>query len=416
MEAVREAIARSSRGTAPAERKRRMSRGGLRDDSSGDDSQNAASKAEGGTTAARDASTISQAEDEDGLESMSWWDALAPGHQRALMKRFVMQPLAVAPPRDLSRITKKLNVDEFSGAHGESVEVWLAKVATAAERQEVLDGEDWAPQQLFYGATARLHGAAGNWFIGMNPRIAPADRTFGHLASLLREAFGDHTSIFKTELKLLERKQQPAERLHDFASSLRAIGFGHGEIDQGCYVEAFISGINNPNIEALVRTKSPQTLEDAARIAVRVGGDYGEGFRVQDWRIAERRFGEDRHYGSDDDKHRRLATLRMKQGSHDMPPVYTYRGEQQTTTTERGLTAAALGAIADAVIVRLAGRNLQTSDEVITATTLSVTKTAIAANTAEAEMRPAAVALAGRSGATELLSGAQHAMQAGRRT
>ncbi|KAE9289731.1 hypothetical protein PR003_g25478 [Phytophthora rubi] len=149
-EAVREAIARSSRGTAPAERKRRMSRGGLRDDSSGDDSQNAASKAEGGTTAARDASTISQAEDEDGLESMSWWDALAPGHQRALMKRFVMQPLAVAPPRDLSRITKKLNVDEFSGAHGESVEVWLAKVATAAERQEVLDGEDWAPQQLFY--------------------------------------------------------------------------------------------------------------------------------------------------------------------------------------------------------------------------------------------------------------------------
>jgi hypothetical protein len=87
---------------------------------------------------------------------------------------------------------------------------------------------------------------------------------------------------------LAARVQQPGERLSDYAASLTSIGFGQ-RVPAESYVQAFINGINSATAALQVRTYAPQSLDEAVQFAEDKCGEYGEGFKVTDWRVAKRR-------------------------------------------------------------------------------------------------------------------------------
>ncbi|KAE9180551.1 hypothetical protein PF004_g24807 [Phytophthora fragariae] len=106
--------------------------------------------------------------------------------------------------------------------------------------------------------------------------------------------------MFRIQQRLAARVQQPGERLSDFATSLTSIGFGK-RVPVESYVEAFINGINNDTTATQVRTYEPTTLDEAVQFAEDKCGEYGEGFKVTDWRVAKRRYREEHEYGAEDD-------------------------------------------------------------------------------------------------------------------
>nr|KAE8924128.1 hypothetical protein PF009_g25637 [Phytophthora fragariae] len=60
-----------------------------------------------------------------------------------------------------------------------------------------------------------------------------------------------------------------------------------------------------------VRTSEPRTLDEAVQFAVDKCGEYGEGHRVTDWRVAKRRYREGRELAEDDaaaTKHKKVKT------------------------------------------------------------------------------------------------------------
>ncbi|KAE8986494.1 hypothetical protein PR002_g22338 [Phytophthora rubi] len=241
---------------------------------------------------------------DDELESMSWWGALTPGQQRSMMKRFIGQPAAMptaipplAPARRHKR--KKLWIDDFRATADESVEAWLATVPQEVQRQLALDGEVWTSEELYYGATAHLKGAASKWLIGISETLDSNERTFEQLTRKMRRKYGRRDNTWQIQQRLAKRVQQPGERLSDFADSLTDIGFGKRVLAES-YVEAFLNGINNEVTATQVRTAEPQTLEEAVQFAVDKCGEYGEGRKITDWRVAKKRYREDRELAEDE--------------------------------------------------------------------------------------------------------------------
>lgn len=219
-------------------------------------------------------------------ELLNWWEVVSVEQLRAIAASGGLT-------HKLHARKKKLSIEAFTGDNNEPVEAWLATVHNEVERQQTLNGEQWTSQQLFHGASACLKNKAARWFVNINARLEQEDRTFEHFAELLRSAFGHNESAFEVQLKVGRREQQPAERLHDFATSLRGIALGH-DVPEECLVEAFTSGINNQLTSTHVRVRGPQTLTDAVQLAVKTGGSYGVGYKIKDWRAAEQAYTDDR--------------------------------------------------------------------------------------------------------------------------
>ncbi|GMF40494.1 unnamed protein product [Phytophthora fragariaefolia] len=203
----------------------------------------------------------------DDLEYMTWWDALTPGQQRSMMRRFILVPpvaAAVAPPptsvaqqpivvpmeRPKTR-RKKLLISDFYSKADESVDAWLVSALTEADNQAHLGGDEWTVSDLYNGATQHLRGKSQKWFVTWSQHVKPEEET-------------------------LPRKQQPGERLSDFADSLGDIGFGQNVSDD-IYKEAFLSGMNKEVMATQIRTAKSETLEGAVQAAIETCGDYGEG-------------------------------------------------------------------------------------------------------------------------------------------
>eukprot|EP00644_Phytophthora_capsici_P017360 jgi/Phyca11/125185/e_gw1.57.239.1 len=146
---------------------------------------------------------------------------------------------------------KTLNLEDFRVTAAESVEAWLATIPQEVERQAGLGGDTWTAEELYYGVTAHLKDAASKWLITLSETMRDEDKTLSYL--------------------------QPGERLSDYAAVLMDIGFGQ-RVSAETYVEAFISGINNPTTATQIRAYEPQTLEDAVQFAEDKCGDYGEGY------------------------------------------------------------------------------------------------------------------------------------------
>ncbi|KAI9987328.1 hypothetical protein PInf_023331 [Phytophthora infestans] len=268
---------------------------------------------------------------DDELESMARWDALTPGQQRAMMKRFVVQPPAPAPaPSTQQPIViqappssdqprrhkmKRLHIEDFSGKSSESVEAWLATIPQEVERQAGLGGDSWTAEELYYGATAHLRDAASKWLITLTEHMQPEDRNLSYLVRKMRKKYGSRDNMFRIQQRLAARVQQPGERLSDYAASLTNIGFGK-RIPAESYVEAFINGINNETTETQVRAYEPQTLDEAVQFAEDKCGEYGEGFKVTDWRVAKRRYRENREYGEEGDASPPKKNRRMRRQSN----------------------------------------------------------------------------------------------------
>lgn len=235
----------------------------------------------------------------DDLEDMSWWEALTPGQQRSMMRRFIVAPPAAAAtapsriivpaeqPRRVKR--KKLLISDFHGKAGESVEAWLASVLTEAENQAHLGGDEWTVNDLYHGAVQHLKGKAQKWFFSWSRHVKPEEETFPYLVKKMRGKYGRRGNAFQVQQRLSQRKQQPGERLSDFADSLVDIGFGHNVSDE-IYKEAFLSGMNNEVMATQIRTSRPETLEDALQAAIETCGEYGEGLSVTSWKAAQRRY------------------------------------------------------------------------------------------------------------------------------
>ncbi|KAE8966522.1 hypothetical protein PR001_g28380 [Phytophthora rubi] len=223
-----------------------------------------------------------QTQQNDDLEDMDWWEALTPNQQRAMMKRFLVQPPAAtpapqpvviqapAPPpaqeRTNRRKMKRLHLEDFKGTAGQSVDAWLATIPQEVERQASLGGDTWTAAELYYGVTAHLKDAATKWLITLSENMREEDKNLAYLVKMMRKNIGFG-------------KRVPAES----------------------YVEVFINGINNETTATQVRTYEPTTLDEAVQFAEDKCGEFGEGFKVTDWRVAKRRYREEPEYGAEDD-------------------------------------------------------------------------------------------------------------------
>uniref|UniRef100_H3H530 Retrotransposon gag domain-containing protein n=1 Tax=Phytophthora ramorum TaxID=164328 RepID=H3H530_PHYRM len=319
-----------------------------------------------------------QTEQDDDLEDMDWWEALTPRQQRAMMKRFLVQPPAAtpvpqpvviqAPPppateRRGRHKMKRLNLEDFKGTSGESVEAWLATIPQEVERQAGLGGDTWTAAELYYGATAHLKDGASKWLITLSESMREEDKNLAYLVKMMRKKYGRRENLFRIQQRLAARVQQPGERLNDFAASLTVIGFGK-RVPAESYIEAFINGINNENTATQVRTYEPQTLDEAVQFAEDKWGEFGEGFKVTDWRVAKHRYRDDREYGIEDDNQPAKKKQPMAEGvdrldwkklglgfggSNDSPPNFDTEGKAVSglakTAKKDPLSLAALQAL-----------------------------------------------------------------------
>ncbi|KAE9296211.1 hypothetical protein PF008_g24065 [Phytophthora fragariae] len=293
----------------------------------------------------------------DELEDMDWWEALTPNQQRAMMKRFLVQPPAAtpapqpvviqapAPPpaqeRPNRRKMKRLHLEDFKGTAGESVEAWLATTPQEVERQASLGGDTWTAAELNYGVTAHLKEGATKWLITLSENMREEDKNLAYLIKMMRKKYGRRDNMFRIQQRLAARVQQPGERLSDFATSLTSIGFGK-RVPAESYVEAFINGINNETTATQVRTYETTTLDEAVQFTEDKCGEYGVGIKVTDWRVAKRRYREEREYGAEDDtqpaKKKPPTTESVDQldwkklglgfgGNEDTPPSFDTEGK-----------------------------------------------------------------------------------------
>ncbi|KAE8972027.1 hypothetical protein PR002_g26639 [Phytophthora rubi] len=312
-----------------------------------------------------------QTQQSDELEDMDWWEALTPNQQRAMMKRFLVQPPAAAPApqpvviqapapppaqeRPNRRKMKRLHLEDFKGTAGESVEAWLATIPQEVERQASLGGDMWTAAELYYGVTAHLKDAATKWLITLSENMREEDKNLAYLIKMMRKKYGRRDNMFRIQQRLAARVQQPGERLSDFATSLTSIGFGK-RVPAESYVEAFINGINNETTATQVRTYEPTTLDEAVQFAEDKCGEYGEGFK--------RRYREEREYGAEDDtqpaKKKPPTTESVDQldwkklglgfgGNEDTPPSFDTEGKPVSglakTAQKDPLSLAALRAL-----------------------------------------------------------------------
>ncbi|KAE9280207.1 hypothetical protein PF008_g28191 [Phytophthora fragariae] len=320
-----------------------------------------------------------QTQQSDELEDMDWWEALTPNQQRAMIKRFLVQPPAAAPApqpvviqapappaaqeRPSRRKMKRLHLEDFKGTAGESVEAWLATIPQEVERQASLGGDTWTAAELYYGVTAHLKDAATKWLITLSENMREEDKNLAYLIKMMRKKYGRRDNMFRIQQRLAARVQQPGERLSDFATSLTSIGFGK-RVPAESYVEAFINGINNETTATQVRTYESTTLDEAVQFAEDKCGEFGEGFKVTDWRVAKRRYREVREYGAEDDtqpaKKKPPTTESVDQldwkklglgfgGNEDTPPSFDTEGKAVSglakTAQKDPLSLAALRAL-----------------------------------------------------------------------
>ncbi|KAE8976090.1 hypothetical protein PF011_g24200 [Phytophthora fragariae] len=243
----------------------------------------------------------------DDLEEKDWWRALTAGQQEAMMKRFLLQPphpAAAAPvpatvyvttPSDEQTRRRKMKshkLEPFKGTSGESVvEAWSTSIPEAVQRQEDLGGETWSATELYSGATEHLKEGANKRLLKLTESMTPEDRNITYLIKAMRKKYGRREDIFQIQQRSAARVQQPGERLEDYANSLSNLGFGM-QLDAVSYIGAFINGINNEQNASQVRASKPKTLEDAVHFAEDNFGEFGEGFKVTDWRVARRRYRE----------------------------------------------------------------------------------------------------------------------------
>eukprot|EP00644_Phytophthora_capsici_P018685 jgi/Phyca11/133158/e_gw1.339.1.1 len=278
--------------------------------------------------------------------------------QRAMMKRFLIQPPLAATPTPQPVIVqapatpvhrtkmKTLNLTDFHGKPSESIEAWLAKIPQEVERQAGLGGDTWTADELYLGVSAHLQGEAADWLTTLTETMREEDKTLSYLQ------------------KLVARVQQPGERLGDFASRLRQIGFGK-RVPEESYVEAFLNGINNEMVGMQIRGHHPETLDDAVQLAEDASGVYGEGVKVTDWRVARKRYREEgategNQDGTPSTKRKASATAVMDQNNwaklglgnlslQEEQPIYDKEGgaiDQWQQSARRGpLSIAAMQAL-----------------------------------------------------------------------
>ncbi|GMF54433.1 unnamed protein product [Phytophthora fragariaefolia] len=137
--------------------------------------------------------------------------------------------------------------------------------------------------------------SASGSFTGIGEEIAAADRTLEYIAMRLRQKYGRRENTWQIQERLTKRVQQPGERIDAFADSLTNIGFGK-RVAAESFVETFLNGLNNQITAAQVRIIAPRTLEEAVRAVIDTCGEYGEGRKVTDWKVAKQLYRTTQHW------------------------------------------------------------------------------------------------------------------------
>ncbi|GMF52880.1 unnamed protein product [Phytophthora fragariaefolia] len=321
----------------------------------------------------------------DDLDSMDRWDALTPGQQRAMTRRFgvvsprVLVPVTpmaaeAAPTSSQRRKCKQLNLVDFRGKADESAEAWLATIPEEVERQRKLGGDSWTAEELYYRVTTHLKDGTSRWLTTVSVNMADKDRTFEYLVARLRAKYGRRKNMWQIQQRLAKRVQEPGERLQDFAESLSQIGFGK------------------------------RNLEDTVKFAIDTCGEFGEGLRVTDWREAERRYRANRGLNGEGEvgsKRKRASAeadpinwkrLGLGLGGDDSPPSFDTSGKAVSQLADKARKDPLSLAALEALMIVAEGSSAKTTADKMSkpkaAQALEVTSVAAAGDDAGADNRP----------------------------
>jgi hypothetical protein len=153
----------------------------------------------------------------------------------------------------------------------------------------------------------------------MSKGMTSEDYTFEYLTMQLRKKYGRRVSAWRIHKKLMNRAQQPGERLDSFINSLTNIGFGK-RVSTESYLEAFYDGLNNQDAAAHVSTIGPTTLGEALEIAVGAYGEFGAGRKVTSWQGAQRRYQRD----VEDEEKPRAAPQKISEARVEASPAINW--------------------------------------------------------------------------------------------
>ncbi|GMF58877.1 unnamed protein product [Phytophthora fragariaefolia] len=298
----------------------------------------------------------------------------------------------VVPAKETMPRRKELKIDDFRGKPGESVEAWLASVLEEVKNQEHLGGDTWTASELFHGAVPHLKEKAQKWYLSLTESMRSEDCTFAFLVEWMRAKYGPRDNAWQVQQRLAKRVQQPGERLSEFAAGLLDIGFGK-IVSAESYIEAFLNGMNNEIMATQVRVSDTQTLEEAVQYAEDKCGEFGEGRKATDWRVAERPCRIYRNLTGDDDSGRlKMGKTEVNNqsdwkklgrgfgGGEHTPPVYDTPGKLVSglaqTAKKDPLSLAVLQALMTMVavgkIAEASGRTTKTAAAKPKARTLEV--------------------------------------------
>jgi len=144
------------------------------------------------------------------------------------------------------------------------LETFLAKFSRLAEYMR------WDDTDRYYHLCASLDGIAGQvlWDAGPQPTVAD-------VISLLRTRFGNelHAERFKVEIKVRRRRpRETLQQLYQDISKLVALAYPGSKPELSSHVakEAFVTALNDPQLQLKVIEREPKTVEDTLNIAVKM--------------------------------------------------------------------------------------------------------------------------------------------------
>jgi hypothetical protein len=184
---------------------------------------------------------------------------------------------------------KDLELPTFSPSPKVSVSTWIDRVDLALEGARSSGRGNWTDSELFFILGNKLMDSASRWWVTMNRKPTPRERTWTTLKTALLRRYGERLDISAAEWRVNQRQMIPGETYADFAAGLRD-ATGRNLVEERVLLAQFYRCLNL-TVKQLVKQRNPRTLDQAVDYATEIddtNANVAQGMQniVQPWATA----------------------------------------------------------------------------------------------------------------------------------
>jgi hypothetical protein len=163
---------------------------------------------------------------------------------------------------------KDLELPTFTPSPKVSVSTWIDRVDLALEGARSSGRGRWSDSELFFILGNKLMDSASRWWVTMNRKLTPQERTWTTLKTALLRRYGERLDISAAEWRVNQRQMMPGETYADFAAGLRD-ATGRNLVEERVLLAQFYRCLNL-TVKQLVKQRNPLTLEHAVDFATEI--------------------------------------------------------------------------------------------------------------------------------------------------